>query len=47
MFQHIPEEGESFTWKRLHVRVEKMDDQRIEWLRVTLMNEDSSKENDS
>ena len=40
MFQHIPAEGESFTWKRLHVRVEKMDDQRIEWLRVTLMNED-------
>ena len=44
MFQHIPEEGESFTWKRLHVRVEKMDDQRIEWLRVTLMNEDPTGE---
>ena len=44
MFQHIPEEGKASPGNACMCGWKKMDDQRIEWLRVTLMNEDPTGE---
>ena len=34
MLEHIPSEGESFTYKELRVTVEKTEDQRILLLKI-------------
>ena len=41
---HIPEVGEEFTYKNLHIRVTKIDSRHVEEIKVTVLNKDDEDE---
>lgn len=43
---HLPEPGESFDYKNLHVEVTKSDEKIVVEVRITIINEDEESEND-
>lgn len=44
---HLPEPGESFDYKNMHVEVINSDEKIVEEVRITVMEEDSDKEKES
>ena len=41
---HIPEVGEEFTYKNLHIRVTKIDSRHVEEIKLTVLNKDDEEE---